>query len=192
LPLNREQLRALSKAFPSRGASRHDPTGHETLRAGIVAAIEPFADALEFDLDTVESLTQADLAPLPSHILLVWCEADEAMAYLYAIPEAELNEGLAQALVMLEGCSFAGPADLSPEQWGAALRLMAAIATPYARDPQDFFDHHVNVDGAPLDAVPDLPEVAALFDQFAACFVEGGAGLSRRFSRVITVLRGDA
>lgn len=190
MPLTREQLRELSGAFPTRGASRHDPTGYETLRDGIIAAIRPFADALEFELDTLEPLTQADLLQLPSHILLVWCEAEESMAYFYAIPEAELNEGIAQALVMIEGCSFSGPGELSPEQWGAALRLMAAIATPYARDADDFFSTFVAVEGAPQDALPDLEEVAALFDQFAAFFIEGGVGLGRRFSRVIAVHRG--
>lgn len=191
MALTREQLRELSRAFPSRGASRHDPTGYETLRNTIAEAIRPFADALEFELDTFEPLSQADLLQLPSHILLVWCEADESMAYLYAIPEAELNEGVAQALVMIEGASFTGPEQLSPEQWGAALRLMAAIATPYARDAGDFFATYVAVEGAPQDALPDIEEVEALFDHFAACFVEGGAGLSRRFSRVIAVYRGE-
>ena len=48
----------------------------------------------------------------------------------------------------------------------------------------------VAVDGVPPDALPDLEEVESLFDQFAPCFVESGAGLSRRFSRVIAVHRG--
>jgi len=190
MPLTREQLQELSRAFPTRGASRHDPTGYETLRHAIVEAIRPVAAGLEFDLDTVEPLTQAELLELPPHILLVWCEVDELTAYIYAIPEAELNEGVAQALVMIEGCSFVDAGQLSPEQWGAALRLMAAVATPYARDPADFFGAHVAVEGAPQDALPDLAEVEALYDSFAPCFVEGGAGLSHRFTRVIAVHRG--
>ncbi len=190
MPLTREQLRDLSRAFPTRGASRHDPTGYEALRDAIVAAIRPFADALEFELDTTEVLTQAELVQSPPHILLVWCEADELMAYFYAIAEAELNEGIAQALVMIEGCDFIDAGQLSPEQWGAALRLMAAVATPYARDADDFFRAHVAIEGAPPDALPDLPEIEALFDSFAPCFVESGAGLSRRFTRVIAVHRG--
>ena len=190
MPLSREQLRALSRAFPTRGASRHDPTGYETLRDQIVAAIRPFAGALEFELETLEPLHQAELTALPAHILLAWCEPDEQMAFLYAIPEAELNEGLAQALVMIEGCNFSDPTQLSAEQWGAALRLMAAIGAPYARDAPDFFSAYVAVDGVPPDALPDLEEVEALFDQFASSFVESAAGLSRRFSRVIAVHRG--
>lgn len=189
MPLSREQLRDLARAFPARGASRHDPTGYETLRAALVAAIRPFADGLEFDLETLEPLTQAELAAMPAHIFLVWCEDAESMAYFYALPEAELNEGLAQAIVMLAGASFAGPTDLSPEQWGAALRLMAAVANPYARDAADFHAAFVAVEGAPQDALPDLEEVEALFDQFASSFVESAAGLSRRFSRVVTIHR---
>lgn len=190
MPLTREQLRDLSRAFPTRGVSRHDPTGYETLRSAIIEAIRPVAPALEFDLDTVEPLTQAELVELPSYILVVWCEVDELTAYLYAIPEAELNEGVAQALVMIEGCSFKDAGQLSPEQWGAALRLMAAVATPYARDANDFFGAYVAIEGAPQDALPDLAEVESLYDSFAPCFVEGGVGLSHRFSRVITVHRG--
>ena len=189
MPLSREQLRALSRAFPTRGASRHDPTGYETLRDQIVAAIRPFAAALEFELDTLEPLHQADLVALPAHILLAWCEPDEQMAFLYAIPEAELNEGLAQALVMIEGCNFSDPTQLSAEQWGAALRLMAAIGAPYARNAPDFFSAYVAVDGVPPDALPDLEEVESLFDQFAPCFVESAASLSRRISRVVTIHR---
>ena len=56
MPLTREQLRELSRAFPTRGAARHDPTGYETLRAAIIAAIRPFATALDFEIDTVEPL----------------------------------------------------------------------------------------------------------------------------------------
>lgn len=189
MPLTREQLRDLAQAFPTRGASRHDPTGYEALRHAIVAAIRPFARGLEFDLETFEPLTQAELARLPAHIFLVWCDDGEAMAYFYALPEADLNEGLAQAIVMLAGVDFAGPEQLSPEQWGAAVRLMAAVANPYARDAADFHANFVAVEGAPQDALPDLPEVEAIFDQFASCFVESAAGLSRRFSRVVTIHR---
>jgi len=189
MPLTPAQLRDLTRAFPTRGASRHDPTGYEALRVSIVEAIRPFARALEFDLETFEPLTQAELLELPAHIFLAWCDDAEGMAYFYALPEAELNEGLAQAIVMLGGMSFSGAADLSPEQWGAALRLMAAVASPYARDAGDFHAAFVAVDGAPGDALPDLAEVEALFDEFAACFIESAAGLSRRFSRVVTIHR---
>ena len=189
MPLTPDQLRELARAFPTRGASRHDPTGYEALRVRIIEAIRPFAGGLDFDLETFEPLTQAELAEMPAHIFLVWCEDAEGMAYFYALPEADLNEGLAQAIVMLGGMSFKGPAELSPEQWGAALRLMAAIATPYARDAADFFAAHVAVEGAPQDALPDLAEVESLFDQFASCFVESAASLSRRISRVVTIHR---
>ncbi len=189
MPLTPEQLRDLARAFPTHGASRHDPTGYEALRTRIIEAIRPFADGLDFDLETFEPLTQAELVELPAHIFLVWCEDAEGMAYFYALPEAELNEGLAQAIVMLGGMSFKGPEDLSPEQWGAALRLMAAVANPFARDAEDFHSTFVAVDGAPRDALPDLAEVEALFDQFASCFIESAASLSRRISRVVTIHR---
>lgn len=189
MPLTPEQLRDLARAFPTRGASRHDPTGYEDLRTRIVEAIRPFADGLDFDLETFEPLTQAELVDLPAHIFLVWCEDAEGMAYFYALPEAELNEGLAQAIMMLGGMSFKGPSDLSPEQWGAALRLMAAVANPFARDAEDFHRTFVAIDGAPQDALPDLAEVEALFDQFASCFIESAASLSRRISRVVTIHR---
>lgn len=189
MPLTPDQLRELARAFPTRGASRHDPTGYEALRARIIEAIRPFAGGLDFDLETFEPLTQAELAEMPAHIFLVWCEDAEGMAYFYALPEADLNEGLAQAIVMLGGMSFKGPAELSPEQWGAALRLMAGVANPFARDAEDFHKTFVAVDGAPQDALPDLAEVESLFDQFAPCFVESAAGLSRRISRVVTIHR---
>ena len=51
MPLTPDQLRDLARAFPIRGASRHDATGYETLRTRIVEAIRPFARGLEFDLD---------------------------------------------------------------------------------------------------------------------------------------------
>ena len=174
MPLTPDQLRELARAFPTRGASRHDPTGYEALRVRIIEAIRPFADGLDFDLETFEPLTQAELAEMPAHIFLVWCEDAEGMAYFYALPEADLNEGLAQAIVMLGGMSFTGPGDL---------------ANPFARDAEDFHKTFVAVDGAPQDALPDLAEVESLFDQFAPCFVESAAGLSRRISRVVTIHR---
>lgn len=182
------QLRALVAAFPTRGASRHDITSSLRLRAQLLEAIAPYAAGLDFDPDGAEPLEADALADLPPHIFLVWCEESEQMAYFYAIPEADLSEVLAQSLHMIAGAHFTDAAGLSPEQWGAALRLMAAIGTPFARDAEDFFANLVK-DSAPHEALPDLPEIEQLFDLFARCFVEGGAGLNRRFSRVITITR---
>ncbi len=191
MALTREQLAQLVAAFPARGVRRSDPRGHEDLRSSIIAAIEPVAEALDFELETVDTLTQAQLEPLPAHIFLVWCEVDELMAYFYAVPEADLHEGIAQALAMIAGSQFAKPEALAPEQWGAALRLMAAVATPYARDVDDFFATFVAPHQPAPPALPDIAEVEALFDSFANCFVASGAGLGHRFSRVITIVRGS-
>lgn len=186
MPLTIPQLRELSAAFPARGASRHDPASYPRLREQIFAAIAPFAAGLEFELDGADPIDQDALLALPPHIFLAWCEDHDAMAYFYALPEADLSEAIARALVMVEGHTFAGRADLAPEQWGAALRLMAAIGTPFARDAADFHATYV-ADGEDHEELPDLAELELLFDQFAPRFIASAAGLHRRFTRVIAI-----
>jgi hypothetical protein len=87
----------------------------------------------------------------------------------------------------MEGTRFTGAASLSPEQWGGAQRLMAAVGSPYARDAPSFHAAYV-ADSPPHEALPDLTELELLFDHFAPCFVEGGAGLHHRFSRAMTIV----
>lgn len=187
MALTIEQLRVLASAFPTRGATRRDPDSHVRLRDQIVAAIRPVAAALDFDLDSLEDLDAAALADLPPHIFLVWIDEEDQAAAFFALPEAELSEPLAQALVMLEGSRFAGQDSLSPEQWGGALRLMAAVGSPYARDAAAFHAAYV-AESPPHDALPDHAELEPLFDSFAPRFVESGAGLHRRFTRAITIV----
>lgn len=189
VPLSRAELETLSqRAFPARAVSRRDADGFAVLHAAIAAALRPVAQALEFDMSGFVARDQEALLRLPPHILFVWCDEADLMASLYALPEAELEPGVAQALHAVAGLVFADPEQLAPEQRGALLRVMAAIGTPHARDAEDFYACYLG--SAP--AHPELPgraEIAALFDQFAPCFVEDGAGLDRRFSRVITAYR---
>lgn len=187
MALTVEQLRELASAVPTRGASRHDPTSYVRLRDGIVAAIRPVAAGLDFDLESLEDLDAATLQALPAHIFLVWIAEEEHVAFFFAIPEAELSEGTAQTLVMCEGLRFTDATSVSPEQWSGALRLMAAVGSHYARDAASF--HAAYVARSPdHDTLPDLAELELLFDQFAPCFVEGSAGLHRRFTRAITIV----
>lgn len=187
MALTVEQIRVLAAAFPTRGASRHDPETLVRLREQIVAAITPVAAALDFDLDTVEALDAATLQALPPHIFLAWLTEEEHTAFFFAIPEADLTEGLAQTLVMLEGRRFTGPDSLSPEQWSGALRLMAAVGSNYARDAAMFHTGYVTK-SPPHESLPDLAELELLFDAFAPSFIENGAGLHRRFTRAITIV----
>lgn len=191
MALTAEQFQALASAFPTRGASRHDPTTWVRLRDQIFAAIRPVAAALEFELDSVDLLDAAAMQDLQPHVFLAWLAQEESTAFFFAIPESDLTESLAQTLVMLEGTRFVGPTSLSPEQWAGALRLMAAVGSPYARDAASF--HAAYVAKSPEnEALPDLAEVELLFDSLASCFVENGAGLSRRFSRAITIVHATA
>lgn len=189
MPLTLAQLEALSQqTFPTRAVDRRDADGYAVLHATIAAAIEPFADALEFDHSGFVARDQGELLALPPHLLFVWCDEADLMASLYALPEADITAGVAQALHAVAGLRFDDPTQLPPEQRGAALRIMAAIGAPLARDADDFFAAYV--EGLGHD--PELPsraEVAALFDQFAPCFVADAFGLDRRFTRVITVHR---
>ena len=186
MPLTLAQLEALSQqTFPTRAVSRRDDDGYAALHAAIGAAIEPVARALDFDMSSFVVRDQQELLALPPHILFVWCDEAELMASFYALPEADITANVAQALHAVAGLSFGDPSKLPPEQRGAALRLMAAIGTPLARDPDDFFAAYVE-GGAHDPELPVRAEIAALFDQFAPCFVRDADGLDRRFSRVIT------
>ena len=144
MPLTLAQLEALSQqTFPTRAVSRRDDDGYAALHAAIGAAIEPVARALDFDMSSFVARDQQELLALPPHILFVWCDEAELMASFYALPEADITANVAQALHAVAGLSFGDPSQLPPEQRGAALRLMAAIGTPLARDPDDFFAAYV-------------------------------------------------
>lgn len=190
MPLTLAQLEALSqRTFPPRAVSRRDADGFSVLHAAIAAAIRPIAAAIEFDMAGFEARTQADLLQLPPHILFVWCDDSDLMVSFYALPEAELAPNVAQALQMIGGQRFTDPAALPPEQWGAALRIMAAIGTPHARDADDFFASYLADVEREHPELPAYAEIAELFDSFAPRFVSDAYGLDRRFSRVITAHR---
>lgn len=190
MPLTLAQLDALSQStFSTRAASRRDPEGYAALHAAIAAAALPLARALEFDMTGFRPRAQLELLQLPPHIFFVWCDESDLMASFYALPEAELAPTMAQALHAVDGLKFESPGKLELDRRGAVLRVMAALGTPHARDADDFYAGYVA--GADLQH-PELPshaEIAELFDSFAPCFIEGAAGLDRRFSRVITVHR---
>lgn len=190
MPLTLAQLETLSQAtFPARAVSRREADGYAALHAAIAAAIGPIAKSIEFDMAGFEARTQAELLQLPAHILFVWCDDSELMASFYALPEADITPNVAQALQMIAGLRFAAPEKLQPEQWGAALRIMAAIGTPHARDAGDFFASYLAEVERDHPELPAPAEIAGLFDQFAPCFIADASGLDRRFSRVITAHR---
>lgn len=188
MPLTLAQLEALAQAFPTQAVARRDPEGYAVLHAAIAVAIEPVARALEFDMSGFVARAQDELLTLPPYILLVWCDEADLMASFYALAEADIAANVAQALHAVAGLGFGDPARLPPEQRGAVLRVMAAIGTPLARDPGDFFAAYVE-DGAYDPELPVRAEIEALFDQFAPCFVEDADSLDRRFTRVIAVHR---
>jgi hypothetical protein len=193
VPLTLAQLEALSqRTFPPKAVSRRDPDGYAALHAAIAAAIEPVARALEFDMNGFTARTTAELLDLPPHIFFVWCDDSVLMASFYALPEVDLQPNVAQALHAIAGQKFIKPEQLPPEQWGAALRIMAAIGTPHARDAEDFYNSYVAAIEREHPELPGFAEVSELFDQFAPCFIEDAHGLDRRFSRVITAHRAVA
>lgn len=193
VPLTLAQLETLSqRTFPPKAVSRRDADGYATLHAAIAAAIEPVARALEFDMNGFVPRTQAELLELPPHIFFVWCDDTDLMASFYALPEVDLQPNVAQALHAIAGHRWVTPDELPPEQWGAALRIMAAIGTPHARDAEDFYASYLADVEREHTELPGFAEISELFDQFAPCFIEGAAGLDRRFSRVITAHRAVA
>ncbi|HEY8377077.1 MAG TPA: hypothetical protein VIK91_11335, partial [Nannocystis sp.] len=164
MPLTRAELETLSqRAFPARAVSRRDADGYAVLHAAIAEALRPVARGLEFDMSGFVARDQAALLQLPPHILFVWCDETDLMASLYALPEAELAPGVAQALHAVAGLSFADPEELPPEQRGAVLRVMAAIGTPHARDADDFYASYLGA-APPHPDLPGRAEIAALFD----------------------------
>lgn len=193
MPLTLAQLDALSqRTFPPRAVSRRDADGYAALHAAIAAAIEPIAASIEFDMAGFTPRTQAELLELPPHIFFVWCDDTDLMVSFYALPEVDLQPNVAQALHAIAGQKFVSPEQLQPEQWGAALRIMAAIGTPHARDAEDFFASYLADVEREHPELPGFAEVSELFDQFAPLFVADAAGLDRRFSRVITAHRAVA
>lgn len=190
MPLTLPQLETLSqRTFPTKAVSRRDNNGYSTLHAAIAAGVQPVARALEFDMTGFAARSEEELLQLPPHIFFVWCDDTDLMASFYALPEIDLAPNIAQALVMIGGLRFHAPEKLQPEQWGAALRIMAAIGTPHARDADDFYAGYVEPVQQQHPELPAYAEVAELFDQFAPLFVADAAGLDRRFTRVITAHR---
>jgi hypothetical protein len=70
------------------------------------------------------------------HFLLAVANDYSAEMGLWMIPESSIDDRLRDALATINGCTFAGSADLAEEEWDAAVLVMAALAYEWG-DPAE-------------------------------------------------------
>lgn len=116
------------------------------------------------DVGAPRAFTEAALAKLPGHTLLAWASDYEFDMQFYAIPDAVISPTMRIALDRVAGRCFAAAADCTPEIWGAALRVMAALG--HAKDPDSFVADHL-VGGARRAKGPTPDELRAIFDTWS-------------------------
>lgn len=158
LPAARQLLQTLSSLERSGDGEKE----MLVYRKEVLAALK----AVGFDLSKTPAKPKKKLVWAQRYTLVVMIDDHEFDLALHAVPVAELPEALGEALKELDGLTFAGPADLSMEQWAAAVRVAAAMADEV--DPKKFYERHVGEYRAQFKKAkvvpPTLDEVKALWN----------------------------
>ena len=84
------------------------------------------------------------------HTLITYCCDGDAIVALILVPSSAIAPELAAALAAIDGRVFAGSADLDPESWDAAAKVLAALAVEHATLEQ--LTEYAQVEGSSLSA----------------------------------------
>lgn len=119
-----------------------------------------------FDLSKAPAKPKKKLNWDDRYTLIVSIDDHEYDMALHAVPVTVLTEALREAIGEINGLTFAGPADLTLEQWAAAVRVLAAMGDD--RNPEWFYKTHVEEHRADFKKArvkaPSLAEVKALWN----------------------------
>ncbi len=91
-----------------------------------------------FDLSKTPAKPKKKLVWDDRFVLVVAIDDHQYDATLYAVPVSELPDSVGDAVQDLNGSVFAGPQDLSLEEWSWALRVGAAMGA--SADPKRFYE----------------------------------------------------
>ena len=94
-----------------------------------------------FDLKKTPAKPKKKLVWDERYTLVVMIDDHNYDLAIHAVPVSKLPESVGESLKMIDGSTFAGPADLSMEEWAAAVRVAAAMADTV--DPKKFYESHV-------------------------------------------------
>ena len=124
--------------------------------------------------------------------LFVWCSDADGCEF-FAVVESALDDQRRADLLAVTGLCFANSGDATPEQLGAAIRLLAARTAIGNRSPDDLANELFAGWSDELEGAEDragirgaddlLPHVGWL----AECGLRGDTQLQRRFSKVVAV-----
>jgi hypothetical protein len=101
----------------------------------------------------------------PASTVIFWASDADFDTSVWVVPDAAISEAQRAALARTPFC-FAGAADCDGAQWGAAVRVMAAIGEGPGRDDLDVWFE----DGDP-DAMPPRDELEASYGAWSPHFV---------------------
>jgi hypothetical protein len=115
--------------------------------------------------------------PGEPHALLAIAMDGAGIVALSVIPLAKLDDRLATAFATIDGRTFAGAADLTTEQWDAAVLVMAALAHDF-NNVEDFTSYAQD-EGATVSA----DDLAAYWQKLAGTGTSTWADLERPITR---------
>lgn len=119
-----------------------------------------------FNLKKTPAKPKKKLVWKDRHVLVVMIDDHNYDLAIHAVPVAKLPESVGEALQTIAGRTYSGPADLSMEQWAAAVRVAAAMADTV--DPKKFYENHVTPYRAQFKQAkvkpPTLDEVKEIWD----------------------------
>jgi len=117
------------------------------------------------------------------HVLVVVGVDADGIIALSMVPTARVGATLRDALESIDGRVFAGSADLTPEQWDAAVLVMSALAFEM-NDADELADWAAD-DGSSLDA----DQIRAVWNCWSDTAVNHWSQLERPVSRVYSLRR---
>jgi hypothetical protein len=117
------------------------------------------------------------------HLLITICSDALGIATLTMVPERLVDDRLRWALETIRGRTFAGGADLSREQWDAAVLVMSAL--PWEMRDVDALARWAHDDGSSLAT----EEIARYWNRWSGCHVMAWTDLAHTTTAVYAIRR---
>lgn len=162
----------------------------EALRSAVLAALTKYG---EVDADQLPQRSEAELLSMPEHLFFIWCDDHDGL-YCAAIPESEIDERMDRALTTIGSSIFVGSEDFSGEEFGALLRVMAAVMSPvgiehaHAIDLLPWIEQETGSwSEAEKATLPSPDELRELDGRWADYFSMDPTAFDRRYSRAIAI-----
>jgi hypothetical protein len=175
-----ERVQALGDALRFSETPPHDE---------LLEALRIAESAFKWSIDDVPKRSEAELADMKPHALVVWMTHADAIIDFYAVPDSASDERQREALDQCGGV-FAGAVDCqTATEWTATNRVMAAIGDGGGLEGDEFYKRYIHegmqegMFSDESDAV-SREELDESWEKWKKYRVKKPADLDRRFTAI--------